>query len=176
MMTTLQNTTTHLSHNRLQSQLQDRFGLKVAARLSAGNAHLSHDVSERLRVARQQAVQQRKRVAIVTAVAVHSSGDTATMNFGDEGFSLWSRFASILPLVALVAGLIAISVVQTEQRAVDTAEVDAAMLTDSLPPSAYADPGFVQFLKIKTRGTYESGAQSVPSDNGLNEGDAYTEI
>ena len=27
------------------------------------------------------------------------------------------------------------------------AEVDAALLTDDLPPAAYADPGFVQFLK-----------------------------
>lgn len=175
-MTTLQNTRTHLSNDRLQSQLQDRFGLKVTARLSAGNAHLSHDVAERLRVARQQAIQQRKRVAVATAAAVHSSGDTATMSLGDEGVSFWGRFASILPLFALVAGLITISVVQTEQRAVDTAEVDAALLTDSLPPSAYADPGFVQFLKIKTRGTYENGIQSGPSDTGLNEGGAYTEI
>lgn len=174
-MTTLQNTSTHLSNDRLQSQLQDRFGIKVAARLAAGNENLSHDISERLRVARQQAVQQRKRVA-VTAVAVQSSGDTATMSFGDEGVSLWSRFASILPLVALIAGLVVISVVQTEQRAVDTAEVDAAMLTDSLPPSAYADPGFVQYLKIKTRGTYENGTQIEPSDKIVIEGGAYTEI
>ena len=175
-MTILQNTSTHLSNDRLQSQLQDRFGLKVAARLSAGNDNLSHDVSERLRVARQQAVQLRKRVAVATASTVQTTGDTAIMSFGDEGVSFWGRFASILPLIALVAGLIAISVVQTEQRAVDTAEVDAAMLTDSLPPSAYADPGFVQFLKIKTRGTYENGTQGGTSDKDLNRGDALTKI
>ena len=29
----------------------------------------------------------------------------------------------------------------------EIAEVDAALLTGDLPPSAYADPGFVQFLK-----------------------------
>lgn len=173
-MTNLQNTSTHLSSDRLQSQLQDRFGFKVAARLSAGNANLSHDVFERLRVARLQAVQQRKRVAV--AVAVHATGDTAIMNFGNEGVSFWGRLASILPLVALIAGLVAISVVQTEQRAFDTAEVDAAMLTDSLPPSAYADPGFVQFLKIKTRGTNENGTQGVISDKDLKQGGTYTEI
>jgi hypothetical protein len=27
------------------------------------------------------------------------------------------------------------------------AEFDQALLTDDLPPAAYADPGFVQFLK-----------------------------
>jgi hypothetical protein len=37
--------------------------------------------------------------------------------------------------------------VQNEHRAHEVAEVDAALLTDDLPPSAYADPGFIQFLK-----------------------------
>jgi hypothetical protein len=27
------------------------------------------------------------------------------------------------------------------------AEVDSALLIDDLPPAAYADPGFLQFLK-----------------------------
>jgi hypothetical protein len=27
------------------------------------------------------------------------------------------------------------------------AEVDVALLTDELPPAAFADPGFLQFLK-----------------------------
>ena len=155
-MTTVHTTPTHLSQDRLQSQLQDRFGFKIAARLSSGNAQLSHDISERLRVARQQAVMQRKRASLVTASAVQGSGGSATLSFGDEGLSLWGRFASLLPLVVLIVGLVTISTVQTDQRAAETAEVDAAMLTDSLPPSAYVDPGFVQFLKIKTGGTYET--------------------
>lgn len=158
-MTTAQNTaTTHLSQDRLHSQLQDRFGMKVAARLASGNATLPHDVSERLRIARQQAVAQRRRPALASANAVYGSGGSATMPFGDEGMSLWRRLASVLPLIALIVGLIAISVVQTDQRAQDLAEVDAEMLTDYLPPSAYADPGFVQFLKTKTSGTHESSA------------------
>ena len=155
-MTTVHTTPTHLSQDRLQSQLQDRFGFKVAARLSSGNAQLPHDISERLRVARQQAVLQRKRTSLATASAVQGSGGAASLSFGDEGISLWNRFASLLPLVVLIVGLVTISTVQTDQRAAETAEVDAAMLTDSLPPSAYADPGFVQFLKIKTGGTYET--------------------
>jgi hypothetical protein len=171
-MTTVQNTRIHPAGDRLESQRQDRFGSRVAARLSAGSAHLPHDVSERLRVARLQAVEQRKRTLAVTASAVNTAGDTATISFTDESVSFWGRLASVLPLVALIAGLIAISVFQTEQRAADTAEVDAAMLTDSLPASAYADPGFVQYLKIKTRGTYESG----PNDQRLNDSGAYTDI
>ena len=52
-----------------------------------------------------------------------------------------------MPLVALVAGLMAISVIQDERRTDELAEVDSALLTDDLPPAAYTDPGFAQFLK-----------------------------
>ena len=131
---------------------QNRFGLRVASRLSIGNTDLSHDISERLRVARQQAVTNRKRSQLVSATksatAVYGSGGSATMSFGDEGLNLWNRLASFLPLIALVVGLIAISVIQNDLRANELAEVDSALLVDDLPPAAYADAGFAQFLKL----------------------------
>ena len=40
------------------------------------------------------------------------------------------------------------AVVLDEYRANEIAEVDAALLTDDLPPTAYTDPGFVHFLKL----------------------------
>jgi hypothetical protein len=39
---------------------EDQFGQRLAARLSAGNRELPHDIGERLRVARAQAVAARK--------------------------------------------------------------------------------------------------------------------
>jgi len=128
-------------------QMQDRFGRLVAARLSVGTAELSYDISERLRAARVQAVARRKPAALHTATTVSHSGGAATLTFGDEGLSWWNRIASVLPLVALIAGLVVIQVAQDERRAHEVAEVDAALLTDDLPPAAYADPGFIQFLK-----------------------------
>jgi hypothetical protein len=124
---------------------QDRFGHAVAARLSAGTTDLPHDFSERLRAARMQALARRKP-AMQAATTVMISGGQATLSGGD-GPRLWHRIAAVLPLIAFVAGLVAIDMVQTERRASEVAEVDAALLTDTLPPSAYADPGFVQFLK-----------------------------
>jgi len=63
-------------------------------------------------------------------------------------FTAWTRgMKPVWWLVVLVAGLVTIHVVQNDRRAREVAEVDAALLTDDLPPSAYADPGFVQFLK-----------------------------
>ena len=135
--------------NELQLQAsgpQDRFGRQVAARLSAGSADLPYDISERLRAARVQALAKRKAQAR-TAATVVANGGTAALTFGDEGLNLWSRLASALPLIALVVGLVAINVIQNESRAREVAEVDAALLTDDLPPSAYADSGFMQFLK-----------------------------
>jgi hypothetical protein len=128
-------------------QQSDRFGRQVAARRTAGIAELPYNISERLRAARVQAVVSRKPAVLVGASSVSASGGTATLTFGDEGVSLWNRIASALPLIALAAGLILIHAVQNDWRASEVAEVDAALLTDDLPPSAYADPGFAQFLR-----------------------------
>jgi hypothetical protein len=59
----------------------------------------------------------------------------------------WARIGSVLPLVALVVGLLVINSIQNDNRAQEVAEVDVALLTDELPPAAFADPGFVQYLK-----------------------------
>lgn len=135
-----------------QQNAEESFGRLIAAKLSHGSANLPHDISERLRVARQQAVAQRKRTQLVTvhkpASSVYGSGGSASMSFDDEGLNLWSRIASFLPLIALLVGLISISMIQNDLRAKELAEVDTALLIDDLPPAAYADAGFAQFLKL----------------------------
>lgn len=135
------------SQSNPSEQLQDRFGRHVAARLSAATAELPYNVTERLRAARVQAVARRKpAVAPVLFPVGASGGGTATLGFGKERVSLWRQIATALPLIVLAAGLVLIHTVQNDWRASEVAEVDAALLTDDLPPSAYADPGFVQFL------------------------------
>ncbi len=136
------------THQQDAFRAQDRFGRHVAARLTLGTAELPYDISERLRAARAQAMGRRKLVSAQAAPAVVSNGGgTATLGFPDEGVSWWNRIASALPLLVLAAGLVTIHVVQNERRASEVAEVDAAILTDDLPPAAYADPGFTQYLK-----------------------------
>ncbi|MCW5235455.1 DUF3619 family protein [Verminephrobacter eiseniae] len=129
----------------------ERFALRVTARLSGGTGDLPHDlpydVTERLRAARMQALARRKVAAPVRYRApglVHAGSGAA---WGGEGGGWWNALVSALPLLALVVGLVYISIAQDERSAHDVAEVDAALLTDDLPPAAYADPGFVQFLK-----------------------------
>ena len=147
-----------LHHSAYRAELAvDRFGLQLASRLSEGTNQLGHDVSERLRVARQQALALRKQPALsrvrvrahVGAGAVVNNGNSATLGTGGDEPGLWGRLASFLPLIVLVVGLVGINVVQNDRRAKEVAEVDAALLTDDLPPHAYTDPGFAQFLKVQ---------------------------
>lgn len=134
--------------------LQDRFGLKAVSYLSAGAADLPYDISERLRAARVQAISKRKIAKIETVGNVINAGGSAALTWGsEEGLSWWGRLGSVLPLVALVVGLLAINSIQDDNRAQELAEVDSALLTDVLPPAAFADPGFVQFLKATRQAT-----------------------
>jgi hypothetical protein len=128
--------------------LQDRYGLKTASYLSAGAADLPYEISERLRAARAQAVSKRKIAKMETAGGVVNSGGSAALSWGsDDGLNWWARIGSVVPLIALVVGLLAINSIQSDNRDQEVAEVDAALLTDELPPAAFADPGFIQFLK-----------------------------
>lgn len=137
--------------NQHQNQVaQDRFGLRITSRLSDATDDLPYDISERLRAARVQSLAKRKIVMTQTAKSISASGGAATLTFGSENFSAWDRIAAAIPLLALVVGLIAINVIQNDNRANEIAEIDAALLTDDLPPSAYTDAGFVQFLKLST--------------------------
>jgi hypothetical protein len=125
--------------------LQDRRGLKLASYLSLSVDEVSHEVSERLRVARVQALAQRKTGPAQVLVM---NGASAALTWGnDEGLSWWSRLGAVMPLIALVVGLLFINSVQNDNRARELAEVDVALLIDELPPAAFSDPGFVQFLK-----------------------------
>jgi hypothetical protein len=130
---------------------QALYAARVTRRLSEGMDELPYDITERLRAARMQALARRKPACVQTATVASSAGAGTLVLGGGHGrrggFSWWQSMASALPLIALVAGLVAINIIQDDDLASELAEVDAALLTDDLPPDAYADPGFVQFLK-----------------------------
>ena len=121
-----------------------QFGRLVAARLSAGSQEIPHDIGERLRIARMQAV-ARRRQPVGLRPAVVASGGAAVL-----GGSWWTRLGAVVPLVALVVGLITVNAVQEDDRTSELVEVDSALLTDDLPPAAYTDPGFAQFMKTNS--------------------------
>ena len=135
------------SQNHQQELAGDRFSLKVTARLTEGIHALPRDTTERLRAARVRAVANRKPMPMNSPTFVVGS-DTEALLTGGRRSAWWGRLAATLPLLALLMGLIVIDAIQGDDRAKDLAEIDAAILTDDLPPAAYADPGFAHFLKL----------------------------
>ena len=133
--------------------LQARFGLRVAARLNEQAEQTPHDITERLRVARDQALARARHaraasVTPVTAPSIVTTGrGSAVLALGGGGTPWWLRFASVMPLVVLVGGLMLIQQVHDRAQISAAADVDAQLLSDDLPPAAYKDPGFVEFLK-----------------------------
>ncbi|MDP3083169.1 MAG: DUF3619 family protein [Rubrivivax sp.] len=135
--------------------LQTRLAARLAAGLGEQAAALPHDISERLRVARQQAVEQgrlsrqrlaaaRKSSPLATSVSVLMSPGAAFLAGPPDW---WQRVASLLPLLILVAGLVGIENWTTHTQVLAAADIDAVLLADDVPPIAYTDPGFVEFLK-----------------------------
>jgi len=131
--------------------LEARFALRATAHLTAQTDALPQDITERLRVAREQAAQRARaaRAGIAPRTAVSQVGATLTWPGApsDGGSGWWVKLAAVLPFVALVAGLMLIQDWHGSNQVSAAAEIDASLLADDLPPSAYSDPGFVEFLK-----------------------------
>lgn len=124
-----------------------RMAGRIAAALSEQSTTLPHDITERLRFAREQALSS-ARMARQSApanwlVAVSSRGEFAI----GGAAPWWQRALSVLPLVVLVSGLLAIDGWSVRERVLATADVDAVLLADDLPPAAYTDPGFAEYLR-----------------------------
>lgn len=180
--------------------LEARFALRLTARLEEGAQSLPHDIAERLRVARMQAVEAARLSRLGAAVApaaenaanavvgLQLAGGQGAVMLGnptgnwneasqsrmpghgrrlDDGpTALGWRLASVLPLLALVAGLWAVHAYKDEEKVQAAAEIDTALLTDDLPPDAYADPGFSEYLRSDTRTAVRPMDTTVPEPDG----------
>jgi Protein of unknown function (DUF3619) len=126
--------------------IESRFARSVAACLTESAQSVAPDVAERLRFAREKALETARhaRANVVGVVGVDASG-AAVAGFSNSPW--WLRFASVLPLVALIGGLVLIQDWQNRTQISVAAEVDEALLGDDLPINAYRDPGFSEFLK-----------------------------
>jgi anti-sigma factor RsiW len=109
---------------------------------------LPHDVSERLRFARERALAAARASRVVAEVTVAAPVAVITGRDTLAGFvPWWQRAASALPLVLLVLGLMWIDHWSMREQVVAAAEFDAQLLADDLPPAAFSDPGFAEFLR-----------------------------
>jgi hypothetical protein len=132
--------------------VENRYGHRAAALLTQATGPLPHDVSERLRVARARALEsarwaQQPQAARARSATVDSGGSVALG--GETGWG-W-RLASLVPAVALIVGLVFIQKQGDIDQIRAAADIDAALLADDLPPDAYTDAGFAEYLRGQER-------------------------
>ena len=142
------NTTSTFSPVPDRDGLEARFGVRIASMLGERAQSTAPDISERLRFAREQALVRaqaaRRQVQTASAPVVVGRGRAAVLA---NPLGWWFKLGSAAPLALLVLGLAGIAHVHDKAQIAAVAEVDAALLSDDLPPAAYTDPGFAEYLK-----------------------------
>ena len=135
------------------SSLEARLGARFAGALTARSQSLPHDITERLRFAREKSLSVARESRAQVSRAQASSG-TSVVGVSAHGSATlggflpwWQRAASVLPLLVLVAGLVMVDNWAVREQVLAAAEIDAQLLSDDLPPAAYSDPGFGEYLR-----------------------------
>ena len=140
----------------------DAFGQRIVARLNKGLDEVHPDISQRLAWARQQAIAKSAALGRTapakatgvrgqsTVLAYAGQSGTGNGNGGDQEWH-WAARMAFTGAMLLAFGAALVSIEQNAQmnRAREVAEVDTDILTDDLPPSAYVDPGFSQYLRVR---------------------------
>jgi hypothetical protein len=132
----------HFDDHLNQTQV-DQFGQASAALLRKGS--VPKEIKDRLYAARMKAISLKKPEKVFVQKRAFASASGSWGSGSSNG--LWDTIGWMAPLAVLVFGLIGIAQWQDDSRINDIAEVDAALLTDDVPPDAYTDSGFMAFLK-----------------------------
>ncbi len=128
-----------------------QFGQAAIALLQQGTQLLDPKIRNRLYEARLQALRSQKipgrlfwQRGFASAVGGHSGNHTSSNTNPGSALNvlMWLAASAVV-----IFSLMAITDWQQESRLQDLAVLDAAILTDEVPPNAYADSGFLAFLK-----------------------------
>ncbi|MBU3547398.1 DUF3619 family protein [Polynucleobacter sp. MWH-Jannik1A5] len=138
----------------------DQFGQASAALLRQSTQNIPQSIKDRLYSARMKALSVKKPEKVRLQKQVLAG---ASRNWTSGSNGVWDTVGWMAPLVVLVFGLIGIAQWQDDSRINDIAEVDAALLSDDVPPDAYADSGFMAFLKNGPLTESDNSSDSIQS-------------
>lgn len=128
------------------------FARKVKLALDANLDNLSGDTLQHLAAARRVALARKKKGATVRVLQQQPvlAGVLGGSGMLDPQKPSWlSRLGVALPLLLGVVLFAGIYQHENAKRVADLAEIDAAVLSDELPLSAYLDHGFNAYLAEK---------------------------
>ena len=121
------------------------FAYKIRNALNEHLESLPISTTDHLASARKKALAS-KRSDKSTALAVPFRALAGGFGTTVQHSSWLSRAGLVIPLIALVVGLSGIYNFEKQKRLSETADIDAAVLSDELPLSAYLDQGFSAYL------------------------------
>jgi hypothetical protein len=115
--------------------------------LDEGAANLPAHISNRLENARKLALAAKleESKSFWSHNWVRESFKNSNSTGSDWRNRAWGAFGAA-PIFALAFGIVLISNWQQDERIIDIAKVDSAILVDTVPPHAYKDDGFVRYL------------------------------
>ncbi|HEX2603067.1 MAG TPA: DUF3619 family protein [Oxalicibacterium sp.] len=124
------------------------FAYKVRHALDENVQDIPASTSERLLNARKLALSRKKQHVAEHAVAPRAAlSGTSSSFFSEHPVGAWlGRVSSVIPLIVLVLGLVSLHQAEKRQQLMEAASIDAEVLTDELPLSAYLDHGFDAYL------------------------------
>jgi hypothetical protein len=137
----------HYQTTEIDSKQELQVALLTRDLLNEGAAELPAHIANRLENARKLALaaklEERKPFWSHNWVreGFKNSGSTGS----DWRNRAWGAFGAA-PIFALAFGIVLISNWQEDERSLDIAKVDSAILVDAVPPNAYKDDGFVRYL------------------------------
>lgn len=124
------------------------FSRQICRALDQGARTLDADIAERLRAARERALQQ-VPVMIETHTLV-GAGGAARLGLGGTGRNGHDDHAhpirTLLAIMGLILGVFIAYHWNGFLQAGENEEIDSALLADDLPPKAYLDQGFQAWL------------------------------
>ncbi len=118
----------------------DRLGHNMAQALRSRADQLDPAIEARLAGARAAALQAAAEAQRAPELVLQTAGANASTG-RQRG-----RWSLLLPAAVLVIGFAALSHSQWLQQTLGLADREAALLKDDLPPNAYGDPGFNEYL------------------------------
>ena len=124
---------------------QLNFAYKIRHALNESADKLPPSTAEKLASARKIALSRQKQEAGLRVFVTRRLLAGEAAYFFNEPLAWLGRLGALVPVVALFALLTSIYHVEQEHIS-NTAEMDAQVLTDELPLSAYLDNGFNAFL------------------------------
>ncbi|MBA3032681.1 MAG: DUF3619 family protein [Gammaproteobacteria bacterium] len=123
---------------------EQQFARQICRVLDLGTRSIEPVVAERLRAARERALQ--RQLFPVQAIEILGAGGSTVLQtgwFGDSGRTL----RSLLSILALLLGVSLSYYWNGYVQAGVNEEIDSALLAGDLPPSAYLDRGFQIWLE-----------------------------